>query len=435
MPTSLAEHPSPGARAGGVVAATPLTSRPGFILLLLGALYFAQGLPLGLIFNAYPVLLRGEGVELTLLAWVPLLGLPWMLKVFWSPLVDSTWLKRLGRRRTWLLSQQLLVIAAVSALIWTGTSSDGALPSLVLLGLASAFAATQDIATDGLAAERLAGRHLALANAFCVGGMAAGVLVGGGGVLLAVDALGFRGSLLAIVALLVLCAIPALLWREPESVAPAARRRASLRTVAARPHFLFVLAIAGLYAASHSGDGALLRLYLVDRGWTPAQIGVVDTLSMAAMIVLGCGIAAWLVARIGTWRSLLVSLLMLIASSAGWLALAWTETSPDLLTAGAIRMLGSAGMGLASVAVYTVLMLFARGGTQAGTDVTTFKSANVMGEIGAASLATALAAQIGYAAGFGLSIAASAGVLALALMRPSARLFELEASKEAGPQS
>lgn len=435
MHTSLGQETSHGTETAHSATRQGRTDSPAFILLLLGALYFAQGLPLGLIFGSYPVLLRAAGVELSLLAWVPLLGLPWMLKFLWSPLVDSLWWPALGRRRTWLLLQQLLVLVAIGALILTGADSSGATSSLILLGLASLFAATQDIATDGLAAERLEGRHLALANAYSVGGMAAGVLLGGGGVLMTVDAIGLRGCLLGIVGLLVLCAIPAVVWRETESAAPAPRKRATLLAAVKRPHFLFVLIVATLYAASHSGDGSLLRLYLVDKGWAPSEIGAIDTLSMGAMIVLGCGAAAWLVARFGTWPSLLIGLVLLMASSAGWLALSWTNTRPDLVTAAALRIVGSTGMGLASVAVYTVLMLFARRGDQAGTDVTIFKSANVLGEIMAASLATALAAQIGYAAGFALTIAVSTVVLALAVLRPSTPSLELDAKEETGSRA
>lgn len=419
-PTSVPPHSDAG------------SSRPGFILLMLGALYFAQGLPLGLIFGAYPVLLRAAGVELSLLAWVPMLGLPWMLKFLWSPLVDSAWLPALGRRRTWLLSQQALVIVTLILLAVTGTGSDGAVGSLVLLGLASTFAATQDIATDGLAAERLAGSHLAHANAYSVGGMAAGTLIGGGGVLMTVESWGLRTTLLVLIGLLALCAIPAALWREREDASLNPHRRASLRAVASQPHFYFVLAIATLYAVSHSADGALSRLFLVDQGRSAAEIGTLDVLSMTAMIVLGCGGAAWLVARWGTWRSLLASMLLLLATSGAWFSLSWGDARPDLLVAALIRILGSAGMGLASVAVYTILMLRARGGAQAGTDVTAFKSANVFGEIASASLATALAAKAGYAAGFGLSIVACTVMLALILMRPSRRTFDISAKKEAG---
>ena len=423
----------PSPPASDRAAGPTLSDQPGFILLLLGALYFAQGLPLGLIFGAYPVLLRGAGAELSLLAWVPLLGLPWMLKVLWSPLVDNHWRPALGRRRSWLLSQQGLVILSVALLVGNA-SGGGAVLTFVLLGLASLFAATQDIATDGLAAERLKGRHLAHANAFSVGGMAAGTLVGGGGILMIVDALGLQATLLVLVALLCACAIPALLWREDEATEPVKRPRASLRAVVQRPYWRLLLAIATLYAASHSADGALLRLYLVDRGWSSAEIGLLDTVSMTAMIILGCGGAAWLVSRFGVWTCLCASLVLLLASSLAWLALTWTGVQPGIALAASIRLVGSAGMGLASVAVYTMLMLFARGGEQAGTDVTAFKSANVFGEIGSASLATALAAQLGYSGGFGFSIAATLVVLAITLLRPSSRALDLNPPNEAGRQ-
>jgi hypothetical protein len=60
------------------------TARPAFIVLLTACLYFAQGLPLGFVFGAYPVLMRSSGASLGTIAWIPLLGLPWILKFLWS---------------------------------------------------------------------------------------------------------------------------------------------------------------------------------------------------------------------------------------------------------------------------------------------------------------------------------------------------------------
>jgi hypothetical protein len=59
----------------------------------------------------------------------------------------------------------------------------------------------------------------------------------------------------------------------------------------------------------------------------------------------------------------------------------------------------------------------------------------VLGEIMAASLATALAAQIGYTAGFALTIAVSTVVLALAILRPSTPSLELDAKEETGSRA
>lgn len=404
---------------------------PAFIMTLAASLYFAQGLPIGLLFGAYPVLLRSSGAPLSFVAWLPLLGLPWMLKFLWSPLVDNHWSAALGRRRTWLLSQQLLMIAALIALASMGIAGHVALPTLALLGAASFFAATQDIATDGLAAEMLEGKQLAYANALSVGGMALGTLAGGGGVLMLSDNLGTRVALLAVTALLMLCLIPVALWRENPQHNDRPSDVAALKRVATRPHFYALLLLAGVFALPHSAEGAIAKLYLVDAGWRIADIGALESLSMGAMTVLGCGGAAWLISRFGALPGLIAGTIIITATSLAWFALS-TWQAHDLWSAvpAFLRVMSGAGGGLATVAVFTLAMQFARGGSQAGTDVTVFKSANVLGEMSGASLATALAATAGYAGGFALSAAAGVLVLLLVITHKTLRNFDVISRSE-----
>ena len=69
-------------------------------------LYLVQGIPIGLAFQAYPVLLRQGGAPLELIALVPLASLPWAFKFFWSPLVENRWSAAMGvcmRRPSWPL--------------------------------------------------------------------------------------------------------------------------------------------------------------------------------------------------------------------------------------------------------------------------------------------------------------------------------------------
>ena len=168
--------------AVGITSPEDQVRRSGFVVLLTGALYFAQGVPLGVAFSAYPAILREAGASLAMLAWLPVVGLPWVLKFLWSPVVDNNWIASVGRRRTWLLSQQLLMIGAVIAMASVPMTVAQAPVHIALFALASVFAATQDIATDGLAAERLQGRDLLRANTLAVAGMIMGMIVGGGGV-------------------------------------------------------------------------------------------------------------------------------------------------------------------------------------------------------------------------------------------------------------
>ena len=80
------------------------------IFLLLFTLYWAQGLPVGFMTHALPVILRSEGVSLTHIGGFGLLMLPWGIKVLWAPLVDRFGISRIGHYRSWILPTQLITI-------------------------------------------------------------------------------------------------------------------------------------------------------------------------------------------------------------------------------------------------------------------------------------------------------------------------------------
>jgi PAT family beta-lactamase induction signal transducer AmpG len=118
---------------------------------LLSVLYFAQGLPSGLIAKGLPPLLREAGVSLSVIGFTSALALPWALKFLWAPFVD-----RCGSRKRWLLALNgatfalMLVIAARDFAAWVAV-----LPLLLaVLFVLNLVAATQDVATDGYAAGR-----------------------------------------------------------------------------------------------------------------------------------------------------------------------------------------------------------------------------------------------------------------------------------------
>ena len=52
------------------------------LYLLLFSLYWAQGLPVGFMTHALPVILRAEGVSLAHIGGFGLLMLPWSIKIF-----------------------------------------------------------------------------------------------------------------------------------------------------------------------------------------------------------------------------------------------------------------------------------------------------------------------------------------------------------------
>jgi PAT family beta-lactamase induction signal transducer AmpG len=162
----------------------------GRFLPFVALLYVAQGLPMGLSMEALPVLLRDAGAPLEIIAWVPLAGLPWILKLFWAPLVENHGSRSLGRRRGWLLWMQCALMAALIGIGLIPLAGAGIWIALTLLTIGGIASATQDTATDGMVAESLRDAGLAHANALQVGGLLAGFLIGGAGTLLMYPFLG-----------------------------------------------------------------------------------------------------------------------------------------------------------------------------------------------------------------------------------------------------
>jgi len=392
------------------------------LFVMIGALYFSQGIPLGVAMEALPTLLRRDGAPLHALAWLPLVGLPWVLKFLWAPQVDNRWRAALGRRRSWILPMQAVVLACLAAVAMTGIAAASAPWVVGLMALASLASATQDIATDGLTAERFDGQALARANAVQVGGTMVGFFAGGPGCLVLAGWLGQGVALTLLAAVVAFSLLMALGWREAALPAPAAApRRATLAGFARRPG-AWALVLAAFLAAMTAVTGyGLSKLFLVDAGWPVEAVGRLGMAGGAVTVLLGCGGGAWLVGRMGARGALALGLAASGAAAAAWLAQAQGWAAQPTPTAYLAQALGSFGAGAASVALMTLAMRFAARGTQAGTDMTAVQSARDLGEILTSSLITALAARLGYAAGFGgglLAAVATLAFVALALRRP-----------------
>ena len=62
-------------------------------IVLLCALYVAQGLPYGFFTIALQILLRKTGLSLTAISALSLLYLPWAFKFLWAPYLDQLGIK------------------------------------------------------------------------------------------------------------------------------------------------------------------------------------------------------------------------------------------------------------------------------------------------------------------------------------------------------
>jgi PAT family beta-lactamase induction signal transducer AmpG len=111
----------------------------------LPTLYFAEGLPYVIVNTVSVILYKRMGINNAHIAfWTSLLYLPWVIKMFWGPLVDIY-----STKRTWLLFTQFAMsICMFSLALSLGTASFFLL-SLSAFFIGAFISATYDIATDG----------------------------------------------------------------------------------------------------------------------------------------------------------------------------------------------------------------------------------------------------------------------------------------------
>lgn len=387
------------------------------LLATVAMLYVTQGIPLGLAMETLPAMLRQDGAPLSGLAFLPLVGLPWIVKFLWAPFVDNHWSRRVGKRRSWILPMQAIVFTCLAITAWLGIGSGTAVFAILLFAIASLASATQDTATDGLGAENFQGAMLIRANAVQVGGTMIGFFMGGSGCLVLSGLFG-RSIALCAMALIVLAGLLMILgWREPRVVSIHEERpeRASLAHFVRRPGALFILAIALMSAVAASAGFGLSKLFLVDCGWTLDAIGRVGMMGGMVTIVIGCGGGAWLIRRKGVLSVLLLGLALAASAAILWVMQAAAILPVSMPIAMAAIFLGSAGSGSASVAAMTLAMRFAAQADQAGTDMTVVQSSRDLGEIGTSSSVTAIAGVAGYAGGFTVGIVAALVAIMVAL--------------------
>ena len=150
---------------------------------------FSAGIPLLLIFSSLSLWLNEAGIERQTVTFFSWAALGYSFKFIWAPLVDKIPLpiltKHMGRRRSWLLVAQLLIILAISLMGSIDPArSETALTFMALAAVLLGFsAATQDIVIDAYRIESAKPRYQGLMSASYVAGYRIGMVVSGAGAL------------------------------------------------------------------------------------------------------------------------------------------------------------------------------------------------------------------------------------------------------------
>ncbi len=109
------------------------------------SLYYAQGIPYVIVMTVSVIMYKRLGVSNADIAlYTSWLYLPWVIKPFWSPIVDL-----FKTKRWWIVSMQLIVGAGLAGVALTLPLPNFFQYSLAFLWLLAFSSATHDIAADG----------------------------------------------------------------------------------------------------------------------------------------------------------------------------------------------------------------------------------------------------------------------------------------------
>ena len=377
-------------------------------LALLSLLYFAEGLPFGFQSLALPIYLRESGRSLVTIGFLGALSLPWMLKPLWAPLVDGYG----ATRRSWILPMLLGVAASCAAAGLVDPTSDGGLAVLLALVLSmNLFAATLDIAVDGLAVDLLERRELGGGNAAQVVGYKIGMLTGGGLFVWASAYLPWRALLGAMGAVVLATMVAA-------ALAPATRTRAvppqRLRLVVAdlvralrAPGSGALLLFLATYKLGETMAGVMWKPFLVDAGFGKAFIGSVSGIYGMAASIAGSLAGGWLATRFALRTALLIPAVARLVPMAAQVLVAMAPTTLGVI---AVTCAENFAGGALTTGVFAAMM--ARVDRKIGAShYTALAAVEVAGKLPGGWIAGAIAQGAGYPALYVVAVLATALVV------------------------
>ncbi len=109
------------------------------------SLYFAEGIPYIAVMVVSVIMYKRLGISNTAIAlYTSWLYLPWVIKPFWSPIVDS-----IKTKRSWIILMQVLIGAGLAGVALTIPAPDFFRYTLAFFWLLAFSSATHDIAADG----------------------------------------------------------------------------------------------------------------------------------------------------------------------------------------------------------------------------------------------------------------------------------------------
>ena len=338
------EKPSSDAAAFSWLASWRIYVQPASLRMLF--LGFAAGLPLLLVLGTLSFRLREAGIDRSTIGYLSWVGLAYAFKWMWAPLVDRLPIpyltRQLGRRRSWLLlAQAMVIVGLVGMAISDPRQTLG--PVVWCALLVAVGSATQDIALDAFRIESAEPtQQAALAASYQTGYRLAMIWAGAGVLWVAAWVQGdnsagyvqaaWQAAYLVMAASMAVGLFTVLISKEPAQaeLPPARNAKEWLQGALVEPFADFlkryrwqavlILSLIAVYRISDVVMGIMANPFYVDMGYTKAEVATVTKVYGVLMTLLGAFVGGVMALRWGVMRILMLGAILSALSN---LLFAW----------------------------------------------------------------------------------------------------------------
>ncbi|MFP5384476.1 MAG: AmpG family muropeptide MFS transporter [Bacteriovoracia bacterium] len=317
---------------------------------------YSAGLPLLLIGSTLQAWMKDEGVDLTAIGLVSLLGLPYVFKFLWAPLLDRYNLPFFSRRKGWMILFQVLLVLSIIGLSFTDPDKNLILVSVWAFFIAL-FSSSQDVVLDAYRREILPDEELGLGSSLYITGYRLAMLVSGALALYLADHIPWK----QVYHWLAVFMAPSILFtlfapRENQHIPiPANLKEAvvgPLKDFFTRRGAWIMLLFILLYKVGDSMASNMTTPFILDIGYTKTDIAAVaKTFGMMATIIGGI-LGGTMMLKMKMRHSLIMFGILQAVSTLGFSVLpSFPISFAALATVIAFENLAS-GMGTAAYAAY-----------------------------------------------------------------------------------
>ena len=331
-------------------------------LLVVFILGFSSGLPFALISSTLQAWFSDSGVSIIATGMLSLIGLPYVFRIAWGPLLDRYSLFPLGKRRSWIGGTQVLLLMGFNAMAWFSPATSPKILAIMALMIAF-FSATQDIAIDAHRTEYLPDEEHGLGASLAVLGYRIALLVAGGFSLIIAQYWGWS-VVYRMMGFLMLPGMVAVFFStEPSHPVTKPLRLVEafsepIKAFFSRPKIALFLLFIFFYkmgeAFTTTTSGIMMPFLIQELGFSLDTIAFVNKMMGIGSILLGGLTAGVLLMRWSLYRALLVFGSLQAVTNALFIALASTGNNLSLFVMAVVSDNFVAGMG--STALVALLM-------------------------------------------------------------------------------